>query len=817
VVNKLKDESFAREHSNNRAPLAMIAAASVIVENIIRPDKGSSIKRYFHGITMIIPHVMDCTDPFYHSISGQKLLLVDWKKMLGVDVVCPKCKQCHLKNDRTNFSKNKVLFPIFGLDGPPSWAMVMSMQCPSCKIRFSANDSTILCRLPAYASSFYPVDTRYALANKNCHLSRSATDIFDSILPTYGNADLCSRLLYKAINRAYLERAASYFSHVAECRGSKVTSMVNATDQDTMQDTQPFLDKDGVYIRAYPPLGEIIRDLYNEASHNSNNHWGISDHDRHTREIQGVKCSVVMAQDHTHEVTKNYIQKKQLGMDALWDVATETGEIACAVLVPSTKTSDFSHAAKQLSMRPSFNPQAMYSDTWPCKSDFWSKLLGHEVKGRLGLFHYIQRITRTLRKRHIDYHQSIRHLLDCLYYYNQDDYERLLIALKNGTLSASGTKYTDDEIDEMKNTKLFRRRYGKYLRKEIRQPNVMISRLEDWFNRYKCSSSDEQLRPARGRLDPTTQQPLFTPETREAWSNCKDKAAHLQDPLPLSEMYFVIPPNPNSTHGLYEYLSLRGESSLESFHNLLAHFANGGMRNSLADNLNLTGTARYNLTIRHKLRIGNSMSLEQRRKMPGAWETVVPYFNHSELSWINSLAEEAGCSENLPFPYVEELPEDNGERFFSKYLEWKQLVKPSCDENDICMCSACMNGQGNGIHMDKESTSNSQHDIAETMDASDNRNNTTTNTTMNATMNATMNIPMHDFLNTSTINYNSQYINNGIYPPVPFYMPVPIQTGWFIPPVTMAPVCCCGPYKQYLIKGNRRGRPPHDWNCHKRK
>jgi hypothetical protein len=236
VVNKLKDESFAREHSNNRAPLAMIAAASVIVENIIRPDKGSSIKRYFHGITMIIPHVMDCTDPFYHSISGQKLLLVDWKKMLGVDVVCPKCKQCHLKNDRTNFSKNKVLFPIFGLDGPPSWAMVMSMQCPSCKIRFSANDSTILCRLPAYASSFYPVDTRYALANKNCHLSRSATDIFDSILPTYGNADLCSRLLYKAINRAYLERAASYFSLVAECRGSKVTSMVNATVHDTMQD-----------------------------------------------------------------------------------------------------------------------------------------------------------------------------------------------------------------------------------------------------------------------------------------------------------------------------------------------------------------------------------------------------------------------------------------------------------------------------------------------------------------------------------------------------------------------------------------------------
>jgi len=50
-------------------------------------------------------------------------------------------------------------------------------------------------------------------------------------------------------------------------------------------------------------------------------------------------------------VAKNCARKKELGVEGLWDVATETREIACAVLVPSTKTSDFSHTAKQLSLR----------------------------------------------------------------------------------------------------------------------------------------------------------------------------------------------------------------------------------------------------------------------------------------------------------------------------------------------------------------------------------------------------------------------------------------------------------------------------------
>ena len=118
----------------------------------------------------------------------------------------------------------------------------------------------------------------------------------------------------------------------------------------------------------------------------------------------------------------------------------------------------------------------------------------------------------------------------------------------------------------------------------------MRDRLDEWHSRFKCSASEGSA-PALGRLDPITKEPLFTAETKTVVGNCKDKCQYLQDPLPLDEMYDVIEPNPNSPHGLKEYLSRRGESNLESFHLMLAHFGNTGMRESLADNLNLTGTA----------------------------------------------------------------------------------------------------------------------------------------------------------------------------------------------------------------------------------
>jgi len=240
-----------------------------------------------------------------------------------------------------------------------------------------------------------------------------------------------------------------------------------------------------------------------------------------------VTCSLIFAQDHTHEVTKNCFHKKKLGVTALWDVSAETGEIASAVLVPTTKTMHFSHAASALTRREGFSPKAMYSDTWPAKTECWNTLFKSSLEGRLGSFHYTQRITKTLKKNHTDHFTSVNGLLNCIYHHNVDDYENLLRALKEGTLSS---KYTDDEIQELRGTKAFRQRHDRHLRKEMRPPHILCSVLDDWHDQFKCTAS-EGSRPARGRRDPNAGETLFASETKEAIRLAKVNVSRILFPL----------------------------------------------------------------------------------------------------------------------------------------------------------------------------------------------------------------------------------------------------------------------------------------------
>ena len=153
-------------------------------------------------------------------------------------------------------------------------------------------------------------------------------------------------------------------------------------------------------------------------------------------------------------------------------------------------------------------------------------------------------------------------------------------------------------------------------------------------------------------MDPHYQVPLFTPETKTAVDNCIEKAHYLQDPLPIDQMYDKILPNPNSKHGLVEYISKRGESKLEGYHDRTTHFGNSGMRNTLCDSLNLAGTCRWNMTIRHKRSLAvesskteeNPSVTDRRKLISAAWESVPPYFNHTELGFVNAMAVSRGAT-----------------------------------------------------------------------------------------------------------------------------------------------------------------------------
>jgi len=252
------------------------------------------------------------------------------------------------------------------------------------------------------------------------------------------------------------------------------------------------------------------------------------------------------------------------------------------------------------------------------------------------LFHCTQRVTKTLKKQHADHFIAVNGLLNCMCHCNVDDHEKLLKALTERTLS---TKHSEEEVREMRGTKAFRQRHDRCLQKEMRPPHMMCGMLDDWFDRFKCSAS-EGSRHARGRREPLAGAILFAGETKEAIRLAKANAKHLQDPLPLEQMCFVIQPNPNATHQLKECMSRRGESSLESFHSMLACFGNCGRRSSLIGNLNLTGTARHNLSMRHKLRL-TSLTQGSRKKnqqhLKVSQRSLITRNSHTSTRWLHWL------------------------------------------------------------------------------------------------------------------------------------------------------------------------------------
>jgi len=214
--------------------------------------------------------------------------------------------------------------------------------CGTCKRKFNSADESVLLTLPQFAAEAYPLATQCALTNRKSHLERAAADIFDSMILTYGNGELCSRLLYNAINRHHVESLKKHCSY-SHCHRQSSYDLF-----------PPFLAKDGAFIRQHPPL----QDMCDEAASSSMNPWGIGNHDSKTREIQSVKCNGgIFSQDHAFSTVKNY--QNAIGAKAACDVATGAGEMACALLVPSTQGRHFSHAARALLGCDSFSPTVM--------------------------------------------------------------------------------------------------------------------------------------------------------------------------------------------------------------------------------------------------------------------------------------------------------------------------------------------------------------------------------------------------------------------------------------------------------------------------
>ena len=90
-----------------------------------------------------------------------------------------------------------------------------------------------------------------------------------------------------------------------------------------------------------------------------------------------VGCSLTSTSDHTFAALK--IWGDVAGAETIHTINVESVEIASAVIVPSTKAHDFSHAAEQFSRRYNVRPKCNITDVWPHGDTLWKALYVFDV------------------------------------------------------------------------------------------------------------------------------------------------------------------------------------------------------------------------------------------------------------------------------------------------------------------------------------------------------------------------------------------------------------------------------------------------------
>ena len=206
------------------------------------------------------------TSPHYHALEGTAFFLVDWKLAFpSVELRCYCCNG-HLDHDRTNFSKNKSLFPLWTNSGRPKWCVIMTYKCQHCKITLAGNDGRLLSRMNYNVSSSYPFDPVYA--SGTFHFDQDLSDNLESLMRTYANAKFVSDKLYQKLGQEYERKAHTYL-----CRSPKTA----------------FLSRKDFIGTIMPPSHDAIRQYFKDAEYSELKPYGYSNFERYEREMQSVE------------------------------------------------------------------------------------------------------------------------------------------------------------------------------------------------------------------------------------------------------------------------------------------------------------------------------------------------------------------------------------------------------------------------------------------------------------------------------------------------------------------------------------------------
>jgi hypothetical protein len=168
------------------------------------------------------------------------------------------------------------------------------------------------------------------------------------------------------------------------------------------------------------------------------------------------------------------------------------------------------------------------------------------------------------------------------------------------------------------------------------------------------NAAQTYVRPALGRLDPRTQQGLFTVETKVAWTNCKAKCRAPASPSFDWKCMMSSYPIQTRRMGLRNaYPASRGIMS-RVIPSAISALANCECEPT-ADNLNLTGTARHNMSIRvqanagwFSLNFNENTVIACNDKRCQQHGRIVPYCNPQTCLGESTQQQRQNCKYHLP-------------------------------------------------------------------------------------------------------------------------------------------------------------------------
>ena len=295
-----------------------------------------------------------------------------------------------------------------------------------------ANDGALFHPIPYHHRKGYNVDPKYAIGTK--HFTTGASNIMQRLMVKDGSGEMISHMFHKQRGLQYKHVNHDYFSQVEY--ENKDNSYIAAN-----------LIKEKDYQGKYMISGETIRMMYTKGAYSRLTTTGVSDYMRHTREIQAVGCRTAVSTDLTFAVNKNYHSNKfNNGKACTSTITTGEGMKASACIVPGGDSKYIAHQQEAFARRLNVNPEVFVKDDMPKNIGMYREIYG-DILFCLGLFHFVQRITKTLEPGHDKFEVAVRDLTNGLSHENKHDLDNVIQALKNGSLGANNKKHTDDEIN----------------------------------------------------------------------------------------------------------------------------------------------------------------------------------------------------------------------------------------------------------------------------------------------------------------------------------------------------------------------------------